>query len=204
LARVWAPIISADKEVVGTIEAGCNKDREKEVLTLAAIDRVKQLGHEKGEEISRRRPHVLLQGIAKDAIRLIGAGSATLHVYRHKISDSPEEQRHEWGELILAAGAGKATHKFIKSVGPRTDGRGRTAIQTGKPQWVDDPQQFRAEYPELHDLGMKALAVIPLELGSDTEGILGIHFWQSRKRVTSRELNLAEMFAREMEGATRN
>jgi GAF domain-containing protein len=204
LARVWAPILSDKQGVIGTIEAGCNAERKDEVLTESAIERVKQLGCEKGEEIARKRPHILLKGIAQDAIRLIGADSATLHVYRRNAPESSEGEKPEWGELILAAGAGKATPEFVQSIRPSAEGRGRTAIRTGEPQWVDDASQFETDYPELHKLGVRALAVVPLKLGPDTEGVLGIHFWRSGKHFTLQELNLAEMFAREMEGVIQN
>ena len=200
LARVFAPIVSSDQRVVGMIEAGCSKERKDEVLTDSAIERVKQMGREKGEEIARTRPHILLEVIAEQAIQLVGADSATLHVYRRNIAESTEL----WGELILAAGAGKATPEFVKSDNPRQQGRGRTAIRTGKSEWLDDTRQFRAEYPGLYERGVRALAVVPLTLGPDAEGVLGFHSWQSGKRLTSRELNLAEMFAHEMEGVIQN
>ena len=204
LARVWAPILSSDQRVVGTIEAGCDKQRRDDVLTNSAIERVKQLGREKGEEIARTRPHVLLEVIANRAIELIDADSATLHVYRRNVPDSSVGEGPEWGELILAAGAGKATPEFVQSDQPRQGGRGREAIRTGKPQCVNDPRRFKADYPELHKCGVRALAVVPLNLGQDAEGVLGFHFWRRGKRFTSRELNLAEMFAHQMEGVIQN
>ena len=203
LARVWAPILSADGVVVGTIEAGCNKERKDEVFTEAAIQRVTQLGGEKGEEIATKRPHILLQKIAKDAIRLIGADSATLHVYRRKVPGSSEGERDESRELILAAGAGKATPEFVQSYAPRKRGRGTRAMRTGMADKVNPPQ-FKHAYPKLYEMGVTALAVVPLKLGPDAEGILGVHFWRTGKRFTSRELNLAEMFARHMEGVIQN
>ncbi len=203
LARVWAPIFASDGKVVGTIEAGCNKEREAEVLTDAAIRRVEQLGREKGDTIARNRPHILLQEIAQDAIPLIGADSATLHVYRRNAPDLAETGEHDWGELILAAGAGKATSQFVQSYKPRKEGRGRQAMRTGNSEKVD-PREFKDAYPILYDMGVRALAVVPLTLGPDAEGILGIHFWRDGKKFTSRELNLAEMFAREMEGVIQN
>ena len=204
LARVWAPIFSAQGVVVGTIEAGCIRERQQEVLTDIAIERVKQLGCEKGDEIARRRPHVLLQGMAKDAIQLIGADSASLHVYRLATPDPAAEAEHEWGELILAAGAGKADPEFVQSYKPKPEGRGRKAIRTGEPVWIDDPHKFKVEYPWLYERGLRALAVIPLRLGPDTAGVLAIHSWQSGKKFTSREINLADTFAREMEGVIQN
>src|SRR5208283_298716 len=113
------------------------------VLTDSAIEMVRQLGCEKGDEIARRRPHVLLQGIAKDAIQLIGADSATLYVYRRNVLDSSVGEEHEWGELILAAGAGKATPAFVQSYKPREAGRSKTAVRTGQ-HVVDDPLRFKA------------------------------------------------------------
>ena len=191
------------QRVVGTIEAGCNKERKDEILTESVIERVEQLGRDKGEEIAQKRPHVLLQGIAWDAIQLIGADSASLHVYRRKTPESSEGE-DEWGEPILATGAGKATPEFVKSYKPGPRGRGRKAARTHRPDWVDDPKQFKDDYPHLYDLGLRALAVIPLELGPDTQGVLAIHFWHSAKRFTPHDLKLAEMFAREMEVVIQN
>ena len=170
LARIWVPIVTSDHVVVGTIEAGCNKERKNEVFTQSAIDRVEQLGYSRGDEIAARRPNVLLQGIAKDAIKLIGADSASVHVYRRRIADPLAGENLEWGELLLAAGAGKATPEFVQDFTPSPGGRGSTAIRTGKPVWIDDPVQFREDYPKHYAMGVRALAVIPLKLGPDTLG----------------------------------
>ena len=204
LARIWVPIVTSDHVVVGTIEAGCNKERKDEVFTQSAIERVEQLGYSLGDEIAARRPNFLLQSIAKDAIKLIGADSASVHVYRRKIADPLAGENLEWGELLLAAGAGEATPEFVQDFTPSPGGRGSTAIRTGKPVWIDDPVQFREDYPKHYEMGVRALAVIPLKLGPDTLGLLGIHFWRDGKRFTPRELNLAEMFAHEMEGVIQN
>jgi len=204
LARVWAPIVTSDHTVVGTIEAGCNKDRADDVLSDSAIDRITRLGCSLGDKIARTRPHILLQGIARDAIKLIGADSASVHVYRRRVTDSSVEEDIDWGELIVAAGAGKATPEFVRSYQPRARGRGRLAVETGTPIWLDDLRQFQSNYPDLYERGVRAVAYIPLKLGSDIQGVLGIYFWRGGKKFTSRELNLAEMFAREMEGVIQN
>ncbi len=204
LVRIWTPILAADQKVVGTIEAGCNIGRRSEVFTDSAIERVKELGREKGEEIATRRPHILLQRIAGDAIRLIGADSATLHVYRRNPSESSEAGPFEWGDPILAAGAGRATPSFVQNYRPSQSGRGRIAVQTGKPVQLDDSSQFEVSYPELYKMGVRALAVVPIKLGPDAEGVLGIHFWRDGKGFSQREINLAEMFAREMAAVIKN
>jgi GAF domain-containing protein len=203
-ARVFVPIISTDHYVVGTIEAGCVTQRRAEVITEATIAEIQRLGREKGGDIARSRAHVLLEVIAERAIGLIGADSASLHVYRQVSHNSSATDSDDWGELILAAGAGRATHEFVQEFQPRSLGRGRTAIRTGKPQWLDDPQRFAQEYPSLYAQGIRAVAAIPLALGPDTNGVLGVHFWQRGKHFTLQELNLAELFAREMEVVIQN
>ena len=204
LARIWAPIVSRDHGVVGTIEAGCDRSRKDEVFTGPVVERVRQIGRDKGEEIALKRPHVLLKGIAEKVMQMTEADAATLHVYRHNSPKLSDDQNDEWGELILAAGAGKATPEFVKSVQPRPSGRGRHSIRTGKSEWVNDPRQFQLEYPKLYELGIRALAVIPLKIGPDTDGVLGIHFWQAGKRFTPREVNMSETLALEMEGVIQN
>ena len=202
LARIWVPILSSEGTVVGTIEAGCNKDRMPELFTEAAIARVEQLGRTNGDQIASIRPHVLLQGIARHAIQFVDAESAALHVYRHSFASG--DTGHQWGELVLATGAGKATPEFVRAFQPRPHGRGSGAIHTGRTEWLDDRYQFQLDHPELYNLGVRALAVIPLKLGPDTTGLLSIHVWRGGKRFTVRELRLAEMFAHEMEAVITN
>ena len=204
LVRIWAPIVSRDHGVVGTIEAGCDGDRKDEVFTTSVVEKVVQLGLDKGEEIALNRPHVLLKGIAKEVMQMTGADAAALHVYRRRPFGLSEDRNEEWGELILAAGAGRATPEFVRSIQPRPSGRGRHSIRTGRSEWVNDPRQFKAEYPKLYELGIRALAVIPLKIDPDTNGVLGIHFWQAGKRFTPREVNMSETLAVEMEGVIQN
>jgi GAF domain-containing protein len=204
LARVFAPIVSGAQHVVGTIEAGCAKERRADVITTAAIENIQRLGREKGDTIARIRPHALLELIAKQAIHLIGADSASLYVYRRTTHDPSKSGTPRWGELLLAAGAGKATPTFLQAHPPRPTGRAWTAVRTGRLQVIDDPQVFALEYPVLYGRGVRALAVIPLRLGPDAEGMLGISFWQNGRQFTESELRLAGAFAREMEVAIQN
>ena len=52
---------------------------------------------------------------------------------------------------------------------PRERGRGEIAIETGREVWLDDPRESESEYPkQLYERGVRALAVVPLKLGSDT------------------------------------
>ena len=124
--------MTSDGIVDRYLEAGCNKERADQILNDSAIERVKQLGYEQGDRIARIRPHVLLQDIARNAIRLIGADSASVHVYRRKPTNVPAGEELDWGELILAAGAGRATPEYVQSDKPRERGRGSKAIEIGQ------------------------------------------------------------------------
>jgi GAF domain-containing protein len=199
LVRIWVPIITSKGVVVGTIEAGCNRERRSEVFTKETIANVESLGRCYGDAISEKRPHMVLQELAKNVIDFIGAQSATLHVYKHSTVEPPSENGYGWGDLILATGAGEATPEFVRMDKPRPEGRGSKAIKTGEPEVVH-PEDFESEYPELYKLGIRALAVVPLKLGSDVVGVLGIHFWHEGKTLRPREISLAKMIAGEMEG----
>jgi GAF domain-containing protein len=199
LVRIWAPIITSQGVVVGTIEAGCKKEIRSKVFTEETIARVENLGRRYGDDIAEKRPHILLRGLAQSVIDFIGAQSATLHVYERSRVQPPPDSIHRWGDLILATGAGKATPEFVRRYNPRPEGKGSKAIQTGEPEVVG-PEEVEREYSKLHKLGIRALAVVPLKLGSDVEGVLGIHFWHTSKTLSSREINLAKTFAAEMEG----
>jgi GAF domain-containing protein len=203
-ARIFTPIFSTDGRVVGTLEAGCLKERHPEVFTPATQERLNELGRIHGEEIARARSHAVLEMIAGRAIELIGADSASLHVYRRGIPSAATNVANDWGELILAAGAGKATHEFVRAYQPRNGGRGQAAIQEGSPEVVNDPQRVARDYPEQFALGVRAFAHIPLVLEPDAKAVLTIHFWQRDKKLTQRDLNLAAMFAREMEVVIQN
>lgn len=202
LARVFAPIVSEGRNV-GTIEASCPKERQEELITKESIAAIQRLGLEEGDEIARSRPHVLLEMIAARAIRLIGADSASLHVYRRGPDEASAGERG-WGELILAAGAGRATHEFVREYRPRSKGMGRTAVQERRPQALNDSKRLRREYPALHAQGARALATLPLTLGSEAEGVLAVFFCQEGRRFTQLELNLTAAFARQMEVVIQN
>jgi GAF domain-containing protein len=204
-ARIFAPIIAPDDgRVVGTIEAGCKTERKVELINDSTIAEILRLGREKGGDIARFRPHKLVEMIADSAIGLIGADSAAIHVYRSSTRPLSPDNGHPWGELILAAGAGKANREYIEEFRPRASGRGQAAIDSGTPQYVNDPEQVRREYPKLFSLGIRTLAVMPLKLGSDIKGVLGVHSWHTVHPFTQRELELAMTFADQMSVTIQN
>jgi GAF domain-containing protein len=161
--RIFAPLV-ADGVNIGTIEAGCRRERRSEVLTLENIRIVEQLGQERGTVIAPIRSHVLLEMIASRAIEIIGADSASIHVY-------------QFDQLLLEAGAGRATKVFLHKFPPRESGIGRRAMQIGKPIVIDEPLALMAEHKTLYDEGIWAIAAFPLSLGAGVQGVLYIHFW---------------------------
>jgi GAF domain-containing protein/signal transduction histidine kinase len=184
LARIFAPII-VDGAIVGTIEAGCQRERRAEILTSDNIEEVERLGQAKGAAVARIRPYALLELIANRAIEIIGADSASVHVY-------------QLGQLTLEAGAGKATKEFLHRFPPRTEGGiGREAMRENKYVVIDQPEDLIARHKALYDAGVKAIAAFPLDVGAGVQGVLYVHFWHDH-RFSQAELELEAIFARQM------
>jgi GAF domain-containing protein len=186
LVRIFAPLIANDV-VVGVIEAGCRRERRAEVLIRETIQAIERLGQERGMAVARARPYMLLELIANRAIEIIGADSASIHVY-------------QFNRPLLEAGAGKATKDFLRKFPPRERGIGWQAIQTGEPVVIDKPQDLAVTHAAFYDEGIRAIAAFPLSLGSDVRGVLYVHFWREHW-FNSAELELEKVFARQMEVA---
>lgn len=183
LARVFVPII-ASNTVIGTVEAGCERERRDNVLSDEQIRIVEHLGREKGNTIAKARPYLLLRLIANHAIKIIGADSASIHVFQ---SENP----------FLIAGAGKATYDFLMKFPPRDDGIGRQAMETDKPMVIDDPQELIANNHLLYDEGVRSIAAFPLSIGEDIRGVVYVHFWQEH-HFSQYELEIEQVFARQI------
>ena len=128
--------------------------------------------------------------IATYAITLIGADSASIHVY--------QDQR-----AYLAAGAGKADAAFLRKFPPRNKGIGKNAMQTNTVIVVHNPLELQARNAALHAEGVRAIAAFPLQLGAGIRGVMYIHFWQPH-RFNPYELEMEEVFARQIEIAIQN
>jgi GAF domain-containing protein len=190
LARVFAPIVAGGVRI-GLIEAGCRKERRAEVLSQENVRRVTQLGEEKGPAVARILPYALLELIADRAIDIIGADSASVHVFRER-------------ELLLAAGAGRATQDFMARFRPTPRGIGEQAMQTGKPRMIDRPEELAKRNRPLYDEGVTAIAAFPLAIGPQVKGVLYVHFWHQEHRFSEAELKLGMVFAAQMEIAIQN
>jgi GAF domain-containing protein/signal transduction histidine kinase len=186
LARIFAPIIDRGR-VIGTIEAGCALSRRESVLTPQAIDAVTQLGLDRGTIVAATLPRVLLELVARTAIELTGADSASIHVYQKDAQ-------------FLVAGAGRVTREFVHAYPPSPGGIGRQAMRTREPQVLNAlPPEKRA----LYELGIRAMAAFPLYLGSDIRGVLYVHYWRDHA-FSKAELELIGTLVPQIEVAIQN
>jgi GAF domain-containing protein len=190
LARVFVPIVAGEpgkERVIGTIEAGCVKERRKAILD-PNIEPVTRLGRESGDLIARSLPSVLLELIAARALDLTGADSASLHVF-----DGNRE--------FLVAGAGKADKDFLRQNHPSPDGMGHAAMVSGKPvvqnQLPDSKRALRAA-------GVRSMAAFPLKLSGNVCGVLYMHYWREDHRFHQADLELVSVFVPQMEVAIQN
>ncbi|MGA2148671.1 MAG: GAF domain-containing protein [Bryobacteraceae bacterium] len=214
LARVWVPIRNGD-EVIGTIEAGCAKERRHDVLTEENCRALERLAARKGPMLCNLRPQALLSLIAQEAIGLIAADSASVHVFQ-ALEGLPQEQLHTIAqedfaahfhceEPVLAAGAGKSGPEFIRKYAPRPHGIGWKAILAA---WRGDPDgcqsvdndQLKTKNAGIYGEGVRAILAIPLRVGSNLAGVLYVHHW-NRRQFSAQEIQIERVFAAQIEVA---
>lgn len=188
LFRVFVPISAGSgnaRKAIGVLEAGCDKSRRHLVESLT--DRVRSLGEASGDAIARSLPSVLLELVARRAIGLIGAESASIHVYRG-------------ADEFLTASTGKAGKEFVQNHPPSSNGIGRLAMQQRIHQVQNELPDSKAA---LKALGIHAMAAFPLILSENVMGVLYIHFWRPRKFSQS-DVELVNTLVPQMEIAIRN
>jgi GAF domain-containing protein/signal transduction histidine kinase len=215
LARIWVPIRDGD-EVIGTIEAGCIKERRSAVLSDESCKALEKLGIEKGRVLAVLRPQGLLHLIAKEAIQLVGADSASIHVFQspeqfseelHPSLSEKEVASHLGTSVpLLVAGAGRADAKFIQAHPPRPNGIGWQVIveairkQSGIYRVVDDEAELKTTNPEIYNAGVRAILAIPLRVAPDIFGVLYVHYWRSHE-FAAQEIQVERVFAAQIEVA---
>jgi signal transduction histidine kinase len=161
LARIFAPMFH-EGEVVGVLETGCSKDRAEHVREIFA--HVEALARNYGGPVAAIRFSDALASIAKGAMEIIGAESATIHLYKGD-------------EITYQASAGLALeHDFVHLYPPRRAGIGRVARRDQTDLTIEDPETVRTTYPHLYQAGIRSLAAYPLKMTEDHEGVLYLHF----------------------------
>jgi|GEM_PF-2534010 len=193
--RIFAPLVYDDPVVgnivVGTIEAGCQRERREAIITEETQQAVEQLGRKRGAVIAKARPYILLELIAEHAMKIIGADSASIHIFS------------ELNQPLLMAGAGKADKEFMLEFPPHKKGIGWLAMQTGTYQVTNDPRELAARNKALYDRGVRTIAAFPLSLRADVHGVLYVHFWREHQ-FSQAEVELEQVFARQIEVAIQN
>jgi len=186
LARVFAPLVSGGK-VIGTLEAGSQREKRMDVRARSAA--VTRLGRDRGADIERVLPHALLELVANHAAQLIGADSASLHVFEGKTS-----------LLVAAAGKAKDDPNFLRNHPPSAAGIGEAAMAQGFYEVLERIPQSKPVYAA----GVRSMAAFPLHLAPDIRGVLYVHYWHKIHKFTREELELVSVFVPQMEVAIHN
>jgi GAF domain-containing protein len=214
VARVWVPIRSGH-DVIGTIEAGCAKERKGTVLTAENLRGLEKLAERKGPMLSNLRPQALLSLIAQEAIGLIAADSASVHVFQaseplgyERLQSITQEElaaHFHCEDPVLAAGAGKAGKEFIQAHAPRPHGIGWKSILAASRGDTDgcqnvDNDQLKTANSGIYSAGVRAILAIPLRAGSNLAGVLYVHHW-NRHQFSAEEIQIERVFAAQIEVA---
>jgi transcriptional regulator with GAF, ATPase, and Fis domain len=186
-SRIIAPIMN-NGNVLGTIEAGCSKGKKSNFYR--EIKEIERIGEENSDIIKRFSPHKLLEIIVLYVVEILGADSATIHVYKDQ-------------EILLSAGAGKATKEFLQKHRPRKGGLAEKAITENRVIIIDQPDILESEHKDLFDEGVRAILVRGLNFGEKGYGVLYIHYWREHK-FSQIEKMLEDVLAPQIEINIRN
>ena len=215
LARIWVPIRNGDT-IIGTIEAGCAKERKSEVLTPEVCGALECLGREKGPQLAKLRPQALLGLIADEAIRLIGADSASIHVFvapeplseerLHSLSQQELAAHFRHAHPVLVAGASRADPRFIQFHAPRPDGMGWEAMLSALRRElksfrvIDQPDELETKNPKIYAAGVRAILAVPLRVSPDVLGVLYVHYWHPQE-FSPQAIQIERVFGAQIEVA---
>jgi len=220
VARIWVPLRASDGQVIGTIQCGCAIGRRSDLITSETRRGLEQLGVTKGRDVAATMPQVLLESIARNAFKMIGARAASIHVFEAKGATDEElaalsaeqlAERCNYQSPIMAAGAGfDGGAEAVRNFQPRPDGVGwRTicSLLAGSDQpftVLNTPGQVQAHNTRLYGLGVRAMAVFPFSVSPAVKGMLYVHFFEPGGRFDDADLELERVFASQVETAIKN
>lgn len=164
-------------------------------------------------EIRRTQLPCVLETIAKNAMRMVGAEGTSLHFLR---DDSQERSiyrldtegriEQSWvkpnGELIsyvYEVFSGLVGRKFLAQSRPRKNGLGAKSIELRKPLFIPDHSKGHVKNelvnynPIAHQAGIRSIVAVPL-IFDEEQGVLYIHFGQNTQFEES-ALNGLQLFA---------
>lgn len=176
-----------EMETIGTVETGY-RNPEAVITPEEAIALSRTLSIQALEMRKALLPYAL-ESIAENALKIVGADSASFHFYS---GDKPNN-------YFFEAGAGSIGKKFLKEFQPRSGGLGRQAILSKKPRFIPDYARGHSELelnkfnPRIFGEGIRAIAAFPVNI-SDWEGVLYVHFHEVHW-FTEDEIKLLQYFA---------
>ncbi|MEE4265964.1 MAG: AAA-like domain-containing protein [Desulfobacteraceae bacterium] len=176
-----------EMETIGTVETGY-RNPEAVITPEEAIELSRTLSIQALEIRKALLPYAL-ESIAENALKIVGADSASFHFYS---GDKPNN-------YFFEAGAGSIGKKFLKEFQPRSGGLGRQAILSKKPRFIPDYARGHSELelnkfnPRIFGEGIRAIAAFPVNI-SDWEGVLYVHFHEVHW-FTEDEIKLLQYFA---------
>jgi PAS domain S-box-containing protein len=134
---------------------------------------------------------VLLETIARQTARLLGASDATIYLY-----DAGR------GELEVAAANIYSVPRGTRL--PVDGGVSSEVIRTRQPKIVDDYRTWEQPRPELQHLDLRAVAIVPLMYREEIIGALGVAEIGTERKYTAADVRLLELIAAEAAIAIQN
>jgi GAF domain-containing protein len=163
LARVYVPLHYGLDKPVAVVQAGWERQRKGDVIPRELADRLDCLAGQKRELIARSAPHMFLEELCRIVLSALqGCDAVTLHLYQD-------------GQVLWVARAGACSDQYVIQL-QGILGLPRVAAAKRNPEWIDEAEKVRAEYPALHDGGWRSVALVPLETGPQTIGVLTVLF----------------------------
>ena len=138
LVRIFAPIISEDR-VLGTLEAGYHRSH-RDIITGKQREAFKRLIASYAPKMRLATIEHVFETIVRSAVRMVQANSGTIHVLY-----KPEEKHY-----VYEAAAGRVGQEWLKAFPPREEGIGQRAQKERRPQKIDDPEQLKAQNPNIY------------------------------------------------------
>jgi len=134
---------------------------------------------------------VLLETIARQTARLLGASDATIYLY-----DAGR------GELEVAAANIYSVPRGTRL--PVDGGVSSEVIRTRQPKIVDNYRTWGQPRPELQHLDLRAVAIVPLVYREEIIGALGVAEVGTERKYTAADVRLLELIAAEAAIAIQN
>jgi signal transduction histidine kinase/putative methionine-R-sulfoxide reductase with GAF domain len=188
LVRIFAPLIH-DQKAVGVLEVGCSIERRDYVNENFRY--VEGLASHMGGPVCTIQMHDLMADAASRAIKAVHASSAAVCLFMDK---TPTHQALLGRPSELSA---------IRASDPGNGEVGLRAMNDGKVQLIEKPEDLKLKHPDLYHAGIRAIAAFPLAFTERREGVLYLYFGE-RSKFREAELDLVRGITGAIQGAIWN